>query len=283
MGIIPDVYHGRTLSSWDDVKKSCDFIIFKATEGRTYIDPKVIERIQKAETRNIPYWVYCYLRKGNELDQAKFMVETVKNYIGVNFIGYVLDAEEQNNVSDCKKALEYLLTLDTKTMFYCMYADYSRYETLIKGFGDKTAFWEARYGLNNGTDTSAKYPPHKACDLLQYTDAGKIALVPKSTCDLNKVTGYGKKHNWFTTPYVSFEFPYYEKKGFYEKGDKGTQVELIQIICNKGVGACLDVDGIYGPATEAAVKEVQRMVALNEDGRYDHHVSERLLEYYYLK
>lgn len=49
-------------------------------------------------------------------------------------------------------------------------------------------------------------------------------------------------------------------------GDTGDDVEVLQRVLNHKAGQGLQVDGIYGPATEAAVKNVQRWVGIDVDG-----------------
>ena len=75
-------------------------------------------------------------------------------------------------------------------MIYTMYAQYSQYKNLIKIRGSNCAWWEARYGKNNGLDTSAEYPCHSTVDLHQYTSAGKVDGIT-GDIDLNKIKGKG--------------------------------------------------------------------------------------------
>ena len=49
-------------------------------------------------------------------------------------------------------------------------------------------------------------------------------------------------------------------------GDRGGDVEVLQRVLNHKAGQGLAVDGIYGPATEAAVRNVQAWVGLAVDG-----------------
>lgn len=53
--------------------------------------------------------------------------------------------------------------------------------------------------------------------------------------------------------------------GTLKTGSSGSQVELLQTMLNKN-GANLDVDGVYGPKTEAAVKDYQTKNSLTVDG-----------------
>jgi len=61
-------------------------------------------------------------------------------------------------------------------------------------------------------------------------------------------------------------FPVLPKRGYYEVGNKGTNVKRIQLFMNWALDARLDVDGIFGVKTEAAVKKFQRKVKIDVDG-----------------
>ena len=50
------------------------------------------------------------------------------------------------------------------------------------------------------------------------------------------------------------------------RGDKGPDVAVLQRVLNHKAGQNLDTDGVFGPATEAAVRNVQRWVGIDVDG-----------------
>lgn len=194
----PDISHYEPVKDWDKVKANCPFLISKATQGTGYVDSTLKSFIKNCENKKIPYWLYTYLDKGDELAQTKFMVNTCKKIVGDYFVGYILDVEAGNKSSNVKGALEYLGGLNCKAMIYHMYADYTRYNAIIAERSKNTAWWEARYGKNTGV-YSAKYPCHKGADLHQFTDKGSCPGIGNSL-DLNRITGQGKDESWFKTP-----------------------------------------------------------------------------------
>ncbi|MCD8020651.1 MAG: hypothetical protein LUF92_14055 [Clostridiales bacterium] len=194
----PDFYHGDNIANWDEIKSNCPFVIFKATEGTSFVDSKLETYISECESRGIPYWVYAFLKKGNEKAQTQFMVSTCKEIVKDCFIGYVLDVESENSLSDVKAAMDYLKTVGPKMMFYCMSADYDTYQSIIESRPNRCAYWEARYGVNDGSYNS-KYPPKEEADLHQFTSVGSCPGI-SNKCDLNRVTGNGKKEAWFKSP-----------------------------------------------------------------------------------
>lgn len=196
---IADISHYHPVKDWGKVKESCSFLISKATQHTNYIDSTLDSFIKGCEKYKIPYWLYVYLEKGNENAQAEYMIKICKGKIGSYFVGYILDVEDGNSASNVKSALSYINGLGYKTMLYTMYADYKTYVSVIANRGDNCAWWEARYGKNNGK-YNAKYPCHSGVELHQYTSLGTCSGVSGSV-DLNRVTGNTKKDlAWFTTP-----------------------------------------------------------------------------------
>lgn len=201
---IIDIYHGEGITSYDKVVAATSFVILKGSQGMDFVDNKCAERIKAFEERHHPYWVYVFLDKGDELAQTKRLVELYKDKVGKYFVGYIIDIERNNSQSGCLDALNYLLKLNHKCMFYINWSDVSVYPKLIAKRSDKCACWECRYGdtpgNKKGTDRSNKYPFHSFCDLAQFTEYGKCDGV-SGAVDLNKVTGFGNKDlSWFTTP-----------------------------------------------------------------------------------
>lgn len=192
--MIVDISHHKPVKDWAKVKKNVEFLISKATEGTSFIDSTLDDFIKYCEANKISYWLYTFLNKGNELEQAKFLVSTCKKKVGSYFMGYVLDVESGNNAEDVKEAFEYIKKQSPKTMFYSAYADYNRYKSIIKNRGESCAYWEARYGKNNG-EYDAKFAPHSDADLHQYTSEGVCPGIAGNV-DLNRLTG-NKKESWF--------------------------------------------------------------------------------------
>ena len=278
---IIDISHHHPVKSWSDLQKDVEFLITKATEGVNYVDPTLKAVIKECEKRKIPYWLYTFLRDGNELAQSEFLVKTCKPLVGKYFMGYILDIESHNKESNCKKALEYIKKHSKKTMLYTMYAEHDKYKSLIANRGASCAWWEARYGANNGKDTSAQYPPHKGVDLHQYTSNGKFAYLDGSI-DVNKLVSGGKPLSWFKTSAATKTttkakgtytgtFPTLPKRGYFKVGDSGTNVKRLQLFliwAGFSVGSC-GADGIYGVATYSAVLKYKKAVGLKpNDGNF---------------
>lgn len=197
MAYYPDISHWKTVKNWTEVKANCPFIISKATQGTDFIDSSLNSFIAGCEKYGIPYWLYTFLNNGNELAQAKYLVKVCSPKVGKYFMGYILDVERLNPASGVQQAFDYLKTVGKKVMVYTMYSQYLRYKSVIDNVRktNNCAWWEARYGANNGKYSSA-YPCHAGVDLHQYTSNGYCPGIG-STVDLNRVCG-SKKVSWFT-------------------------------------------------------------------------------------
>lgn len=194
--IIPDISHWVPVRSWEVVRRECPFMITKATQGTGFIDPTLHSFVQNCEARKIPYWLYFYLNPWSERAQAEYGVKVCKDIVGPMFQGYALDVEEGNGAAGCEEALDYIKTQSEKTMFYTYYGQYFRYADLIarKVIPDKNcAYWEARYGANNG---AYSMPCHTNADLHQFTSSG-ICPGIGNVVDLNRLTGL-REMSWFT-------------------------------------------------------------------------------------
>lgn len=235
MGKIIDISHHHHVSDWDKVEKNVDVMITKATQGTSFVDDYFETIVNQCEKRKIPYWLYTFLNKGNELAQAKFLVKTCRDKVGDYFVGYILDVESGSSAAGVKEAMDYLAVLDYKMMVYTMYAEHDKYKNVLADRPGKCAWWEARYGLNDGVYRS-KYPCHSGVDLHQYTSAGSCPGIPDEI-DINRVTGYGKSLKWFETPKKKKEEEAVgEKKPGCFSSNKNAK-GLAEFLHNRGYGA----------------------------------------------
>ena len=183
--MIIDISHWNPVVDWDGLKVS--FLIFKATQGTSYVDNQFYKTAAECEKRHIPYWIYHYFNRGNEKAQAEFFVTQTKEYIGDYFRGYILDVEDNNTVDGVKAAIEVIKATGNKYMLYTMYSQYGVYKDVIESLGANGRHWEARYGSNNG-QYNPIYGVHKSVDLHQYTSRGFCYGVGTNV-DISRLTG----------------------------------------------------------------------------------------------
>lgn len=194
--LIADVSHHRYVTDWEKIKENVAFLLAKATQRTNYIDPTVDDFIAGCEKHGIPYWLFCYLEKGNELAQAKYMVDTFKNKVGLNFVGWSLDFERENDTEDVLKCIDYIVGMGEKCLVYGKCA----LPAVKQRYGDMVGFWYARYGKNTGAydpayPVKSMYEPYT--DLHQYTSLGTCPGT-SGKGDMNRLTGK-RPLEWFTT------------------------------------------------------------------------------------
>lgn len=281
--VIPDISHHNGAINWAEMVKHIPFIILKGTQRTDFVSPTLDTYIRRCEEYKIPYWIYLYAEKGNEKTQAEFLVRTCKPLIGSYFVGYILDAEEGNQYPGCLAAMEVLVgcapNKTGKAMFYGGYDIWKRLSA-IPAMKD-ICYWQARYGLNNGTYLPI-FPPKKECALHQYTDNGKVPYI-SGTVDLNRLTGV-KKLTYFTdtgatkaTPVKTYtgEFPKLPSRGYFKKNDGivtltswRDEIKKLQKLLNWANNDSLILDGKFGKLTEASVKMLQEKMGIVADGLF---------------
>ena len=287
---IPDISHYHPVNDWAAVKESCPVIFSKATQGTEFVDSTLKDFVKGCEQYNIPYWLYTYLNRGNELAQTKFLVETCKDLVGNNFIGYILDVEANNKPENVRKAYDWLAKR-YRAMIYTGYSDYSKYKEIVL---EIPLWWEARYGKNDGFFNAA-YPCHSGADLHQYTSLGYCPGIT-GKADLNRIVNGTIKdfidHMPAPVPEptpepgkpYSGKFPVFAPgRDCYKYGDGittllnyPTQIRRVQQLINwintgdtiysARTAGSIAVDGKYGKNTVEAVKRAQKVIGANVDG-----------------
>lgn len=128
---------------------------------------------------------------------------------------------------------------------------------------------DGHIGVYIGNGLAVECSPRWANDV-QITAVGNIG----------KKKGYNtrmwEKHG--KLPYVSYgessakkyggTFPKLPERGYFQNGDKGTQVKNLQKLLNWCVASDLVVDGIIGAKTISAVKSFQQKYSLKVDGLF---------------
>lgn len=190
--VILDISHYETVKDWQKLKENVSFLLFKGTQGTTSLDTTCYKNIENCEKHGIPYWIYCFLNKGNEAAQAKYLVDKVKGEVGKYFVGYCIDAELGNSSASVKSALDYIKKYSKKIMLYTAHHYYDTYKSLVANRGENCAWWEPRYGGNK---------PHSGVDLWQYSEDYTCNYI-SGKVDINRING-SKPLSWFTTPTVS--------------------------------------------------------------------------------
>lgn len=75
----------------------CDFVICKATQGTSYVNPDCDRAYQQAKGLGKKLGVYHYFGGGNPVSEAQYFVNNIKGYIGEALLA--LDWEQNENAS----------------------------------------------------------------------------------------------------------------------------------------------------------------------------------------
>ena len=153
-----DVSHHNNLDTILPRIEKPDFCIIKASEGKTYNDPKFKHNIQLCEERNIPIGFYHYARPENNPAtlEAKHFLDRIAPYIGKAI--FALDWEQTALNYPVDWALQFLdyiyLQTGVKPLIYCS-AWYT--SKLAKILEHDYGLWVAHYTNKNKPNTGV-YP-----------------------------------------------------------------------------------------------------------------------------
>ncbi len=162
-----------------------DFVIVKATQGITYVNPDCNRAYQQAKAAGKLLGVYHYFSGGNPEEEAKFFVRNIKKYIKEAIL--VLDWEGNQNEkfsqgpAVAKPFLDKVTELTgVKPLIYmsksvCRQHDWS-------AVAAKYPLWVAQYANDNSTGyqknpwTDVKgYGAWKSPTIFQYSENGKLS------------------------------------------------------------------------------------------------------------
>lgn len=184
--------YGVDLSHWNKVnwkKLKTDFVIIKATQGTSYIDPTFKTNQAECRKKGIKLGYYHFADLDDNIyQQADHFIDTIGEIKEGEFV--CLDAETGQNAKWCKSWLEYVE--DRVGFKPVLYAPVGTWEVALP-----YPLWIARYGLNNGQINYGYAPNIGKWDkfiIWQYTSKGKIEGVT-GNADLNiaeNLDGIGK-------------------------------------------------------------------------------------------
>lgn len=93
--------NGIDISSWqagiDTAKVPCDFVIIKATQGISYVNPDCDRAYQQAKALGKLLGVYHYASGGGAAAEAEYFLKNIEGYLKEAIL--VLDWEEQENAA----------------------------------------------------------------------------------------------------------------------------------------------------------------------------------------
>lgn len=174
----------------------CDFVIIKATEGTTYVNPDYSRAYQQAKSAGKCLGIYHYASGGNVQAEAEHFLRQVGNRIGEAVL--ILDWESYTNpvfgVNDHAWVKSWCDYIKNKTnvspVVYVQQSAMSR----LSGIGNY-GLWVAQYADMNPTGYQATPWNEGAysCVMRQYSSCGRLNGYG-GNLDLNKF--YGDRVAW---------------------------------------------------------------------------------------
>lgn len=169
-------------------KVPCDFVIVKATQGTTYVNPDFRRMADAVIAAGKLLGIYHYGAGGNPVSEANFFLETIKPYIGKAILA--LDWEKDMNpafgksdVSWCKTFLDHVKEKTGVTSFIYMSKSVCRAHNWIAVARDYP-LWGAQYANNNLTGYQSN----------PWTDSGSWGAWDKVT--IFQYSSHGRLSGW---------------------------------------------------------------------------------------
>lgn len=199
-------------------------------------------------------------------------LETYKDAVGVNTIGYgITSADKDITGKIIRKGMEIDKATAEKWLIDSL--NYKYLPLVMK--------YQGRYGFNTSQIDALVSFAYNIGSIDQLTDNGKRTIKEIEA----KITAYNKaggkvlkglvrrrlaELKMFNESVKCFDegWPILPSRGYFQRGDKGKQVEQVQKLL-----AWLDlydgkIDGIYGEKTEEAVKKLQGRVRTPKNGKF---------------
>lgn len=256
-----------------------DFVICKASQGKTYVDDKFTTYMQQLSKLGKLCGAYHYANGSGVGAEADHFVEVIKPYLGNIIIAIDWENNKDKNgkddnpkfaAGDYKYCEQLLVAVEKKTgITPFLYMSKSVARQFKWEIGRQFPFWCAQYKNHNLTGyqenpwTDSKgFGAWSGCQILQYSSKGRLQGYAN---DLDLDKAYITAEQWLLYAQGNYKEPVLNARPTLKKGDKNEYVLAWQYYLNL-LGYNLVPDGIFGIKTEDAVKDYQSKRGLKPDG-----------------
>lgn len=180
----------------------CDFVITKATQGTTFVDPACDNLYQQAKKAGKLLGVYHYAGGGGAVQEADFFLKNIQGYIGEAILILDWEAGQNPNFGNPSYALAFLDRVKEKTgikpLIYMSQSVCASYDWSGVVNGDY-ALWMAQYANDNATGYQSNpwyrnsLGAFRGMVMLQYTSNGTL---PNYGARLDLDLFYGDANAW---------------------------------------------------------------------------------------
>ena len=256
----------------------CDFVIIKATQGKSYNDPEFINNITKALQLGKYVGAYHYANGAGIEIEAQHFIDVVKPYLGkvILAIDWENNKDPKTGANDnpkfvagdyyyCEKLLAAVERLAGVKPFLYMSKSVARQFKWENG--RNYPFWCAQYANYNTRYDYVPNPwtddkgwgPWNGCKIFQYSSRGRFGSY-KSDLDLNLAYMDGEEWLRWAAGDILPEQPAEpeNKRPVLKRGDRNEYVRSWQVFLNTNGYQCGPADGIFGQRTQDAVVKYQQ-------------------------
>lgn len=166
-----------------------DFIIAKATQGKTYVSPDCARQVEQARARGKLFGVYHYIDGSSAIGEADFFIDNIENWVGEGML--CLDWESnQNSAWGNEDYLRQVAqrVIDRTGIPPVIYVQQSRMAQ-VRPIADalNCALWIAQYANMNATgyQDAPWNEGAYSCAIRQYSSCGRLSGY-SGNLDLNK-------------------------------------------------------------------------------------------------
>ena len=256
-----------------------DFVICKASQGKTYVDDKFTTYMQQLEKLGKLAGAYHYANGSGVEAEADHFVDVVRPYLGK----IILAIDWENNkdpktgkndnpkfvAGDYKYCEQLLVAVEKKTgITPFLYMSKSVARQFKWEVGRRFPFWCAQYKktppttyVSNPWTDSKGWGAWNGCEIFQYSSKGRLIGYND---DLDLDLAYITAEQWLLYAKGNYK-PVLNTRPVLKKGDINEYVLAWQYYLNL-LGYNLVPDGIFGIKTEDAVKDYQKKRGLKPDG-----------------
>lgn len=238
----------------EPAKVPCDFVIVKATQGTTYINPDFQRMKDASIAAGKLLGIYHYAAGGNPISEANFFIETIKPYIGkailaLDWEGGMNPAFGKNDVDWCKKFLDHVKEKTGVTPFIYMSKINGCRAHNWSAVAMDYPLWGAQYGSNSHTGyqttpwtDSGSWGAWDKVTIFQYSSHGRLSGW-NANLDVDLAYMNAKEWSeWATGKPALVEFP--------DKTDADLAVEILFNVYGTGEARKKALGGRYTGAQE---------------------------------
>ncbi|WP_461213879.1 GH25 family lysozyme [Lacticaseibacillus sp. GG6-2] len=166
-----------------------DFVIVKATEGLSYVNPKCNAEYAAAKKAGHLLGLYHYASGGDPVAEANYLIANIKNYVGEAVLA--LDWEQGSNVAwgNTGWALKFVQRVHTLTGVWPLIYVQASAVAQVASCAPYCGLWIAGYPVNADSWTVPSFPystgAWKSATIWQFTSAG-----------IDRNIFYGNKAAW---------------------------------------------------------------------------------------